>query len=101
MFPRGGGYFYIVNKNSGKYLDVASSSLSDGARIVQQPYSGSHSQQWSLTLTDNGYFKIINRNSGKLLEVYGNSPNDGAEVVQWGETGVNGQQWTLVKEGSK
>ena len=42
------GYFRIINRLSGKALDVEARSKSDNANIIQWGYSGGWNQQWSI-----------------------------------------------------
>ncbi|MER6959899.1 RICIN domain-containing protein [Streptomyces sp. NPDC000618] len=45
-----GGYYTIVNRNSGKVLDVANRSSAGGAGVLQWTDRGSTNQQWVLQL---------------------------------------------------
>ena len=92
-------YYRIVNKNSGKALDVNGQSTADGASIVQWSYWGGNNQQWQVIDNGTGYFQIVNRNSGKALDVNGSSTADGATIVQWGYWGGNNQQWQIIDNG--
>jgi ricin B lectin len=42
------GYYFIINKNSGKYLEVAYNSIADGAKIGQWGPTGYDCQKWIL-----------------------------------------------------
>lgn len=44
----GNGYFNIINKNSGKYLEVVSNSTADGAAIGQWGPTGYGCQEWTI-----------------------------------------------------
>ena len=94
-----GGTYKLVNRASGKALDVNNSSTADGADVIQWGYSGGNNQKWVLTDTGNGY-KIINANSGKALDVYKSSLEDGADVIQWTDKGQTNQRWNLVDLGN-
>lgn len=94
-----GGTYKLVNRASGKALDVNNSSTADGADVIQWGYSGGNNQKWVLTDTGNGY-KIINANSGKALDVYKSSLEDGADVIQWTDKGQTNQKWNLVDLGN-
>ena len=94
-----GGTYKLVNRASGKALDVNNSSTADGADVIQWGYSGGNNQKWVLTDTGNGY-KIINANSGKALDVYKSSLEDGADVIQWTDKGQSNQKWNLVDLGN-
>ena len=94
-----GGTYKLVNRASGKALDVNNSSTADGADVIQWGYSGGNNQKWVLTDTGYGY-KIINANSGKALDVYKSSLEDGADVIQWTDKGQTNQKWNLVDLGN-
>jgi alpha-L-fucosidase len=93
------GYYRIINRNSGKCIDVTGSSTADGAQIVQWTYNGGNNQQWQIIDVGGGYFRITNRNSGKSLDVNAQSTEDGAQLIQWPYGGGNNQQWQLVDVG--
>lgn len=91
-----GKTYKIINKYSGKTLDVADASTADGGNIQQWTYTGGNNQRWKVDLVSDGYYKITNINSGKVLDVAGPSTADGANVQQWTSTGATNQQWKLV-----
>src|SRR5581483_6530853 len=75
--------FEIMNKLSGKVLDVYGGSTADGAPIQQWDYLGGNNQKWYLMPVAGGYFAIVNVQSGKVLDVSGQSINGGATIQQW------------------
>ena len=89
-------YYEIVNKNSGKVLDVVGASAANGAGIDQWGYQGGANQQWQLAAIDSTYYRIVNKNSGKVLDVTGVSAANGALIQQWDYVGGANQQWQLV-----
>jgi alpha-L-fucosidase len=99
-FPVPGAYYRIINRNSGKCLDVSGNGTGDGVNVDQWTSNGGQNQQWSFVAQTGGYYEIIARNSGKALEVGGNSTADGGNVQQWTWIGANSQQWSLVNLGS-
>ncbi len=90
-----GGYYKVLNVNSGKALDVSNGSLADSASILEYPYSGSDNQLWSVHNLGNGYFELINKNSDKALEVIGGSLANAAAVVQSTFFNANFQEFLL------
>ncbi|HEY1216272.1 MAG TPA: RICIN domain-containing protein, partial [Bryobacteraceae bacterium] len=93
------GTFVLINKNSGKYLDVYQDSTANGATIDQWSDTGYNCQIWTLQATDSGYYRITSVNSGKELDVSGGSTSAGAPVIQWQNNGGNNQQWKPVDAG--
>ncbi|WNG48669.1 glycosyl hydrolase [Archangium minus] len=96
----GGTWYRIINKATGRCLDIAGPSTADGANIHQWSCHTGSSQQWALQATDNGYYRIVSRYSGKVLDVAGPSASDGANVHQWTSTGGTNQQFKSVSLGS-
>ncbi len=92
-------YYSIVNRNSGKGLDVNGSATTNGAGIIQWDYWGGSNQQWQIIDNGTGYYRIINRNSGKALDVNGSSVADGGGIIQWTYSGGNNQQWQIIDNG--
>ena len=42
-----GGYYKLVNRNSGKVLDVVNNSVADGTIVDQWTDNGGANQQWT------------------------------------------------------
>ena len=88
-------WYTLVNRNSGKAIDVYNLSTADGARITQWSRNGGNQQQWQFVSTGNGYYQLKSRLSGKVLDVSGNSTADGAAIQQYGSHGGNNQQFSI------
>jgi pectate lyase len=93
------GYYKLVNRFTGKVLDVAARSTANGALVQQWSDNGGANQQWRLVATDSGYYTLINRNSGLAMEVANWSTASGAQIQQWAGNGGAWQQWRLVDAG--
>jgi hypothetical protein len=91
----GSGYVMLVNRNSGKYLDVNGDSTADSATIVQYTANGQTDQQWSLQDAGGGYVKLVNRNSGKLVNIPGPTTTQGTQLIQYHDDGNSNSQWLL------
>jgi hypothetical protein len=104
-----GGIYIIVNRNSGRILDVAGESVANGGNIQQWQYLSKTSQQWKAVLV-NGYYELIAQNSNKCAEVEAGSTANGANISQnaitgsdrqlWTIAGVGGGYWKIVNKGS-
>ncbi|HEV2784508.1 MAG TPA: non-reducing end alpha-L-arabinofuranosidase family hydrolase [Actinophytocola sp.] len=89
-------WYVLVNRNSGKAMDVSGVSTSDGAVIHQWTRHDGANQQWQFVDSGGGFYRLRARHSGKVLDVSGASTADGAAVVQWSDhTGTN-QQFRLA-----
>ncbi|MET7392900.1 non-reducing end alpha-L-arabinofuranosidase family hydrolase [Dactylosporangium sp. NPDC005572] len=89
-------WYELVNRNSGKALDVCGVSTADGACIQQYTRSGGQNQQWQFVDSGGGYYRLKARHSGKVLDVYNFSTADSAAVVQWSDHNGTNQQFRLA-----
>jgi beta-xylosidase len=89
-------WYVLVNRNSGKALDVYNFATNDGARITQWTRSNANNQQWQFVDSGGGYYRIRSRHSGKVLDVFNLSTANGAAIVQWADGNGNNQQWSLA-----
>ncbi|GLI02176.1 RICIN domain-containing protein [Phytohabitans aurantiacus] len=88
--------FRVVNRSSGKYLEIANGSTADGAGAVQYGFVGNPRQVWRIGTSSGGYFYVTNKNSWKYLEIPSASTADGTQAGQWGPTSNATQEWSLV-----
>ena len=94
------GAFRVVNRRSGKVLDVSGASTGDGADVIHWPWNGGANQQWSLRPGYDGSFRLRNVHSGKVLDNPGASRTDGQPMDQWADTDSPNQWWKLVPAGT-
>lgn len=82
----------IVNKISGKALDIPGGTFEPGERIIQYEVNKRFNQRWTFVKHDKGYLiqSVLN---GLFLDIAGESRSSGAKVVQWSKTGNPNQQW--------
>ncbi|MGW8779469.1 non-reducing end alpha-L-arabinofuranosidase family hydrolase [Streptomyces sp. NPDC055796] len=88
--------YVLVNRNSGKALDVYDLATDDGARITQWTRNDQNQQQWQFVDSGGGYYRIKSRHSGKVLDVRNGSTANGAPIVQWADGNGTNQQWRLA-----
>ena len=93
------GTYYIMNKLSGKVLDVNEWSKENGANVHQWDYTEGQNQQWRISHASNGYYNLIAVHSNKALDVDGKSTIDGANVHQWAFNGDDNEQWEFIIAG--
>ncbi|MFK0124843.1 non-reducing end alpha-L-arabinofuranosidase family hydrolase [Streptomyces nigra] len=89
-------WYVLVNRNSGKALDVYNLATNDGARITQWSRNDQNQQQWRFIDSGNGSYRIASRHSGKVLDVYNWSTANGGSIVQWSDLNAANQQWRLA-----
>jgi arabinogalactan endo-1,4-beta-galactosidase len=92
--------YNIVNRNSGKALNVKDGSTANGAVVEQYTYGDWNSQKWIFTLNSEGYYTIKNVGSGKLADISGKSTSNGASCIQWSSNGGYNQQWSIKSVGN-
>ena len=86
----------LVNRNSGKVVDVFNFATNDGARIAQWTRGDGDWQQWQFVDSGGGYYRLRSRHSGKVLDDYQWSTAENAQIVQWTDLNGANQQFRLV-----
>ncbi|MEU7613548.1 endo-1,4-beta-xylanase [Micromonospora sp. NPDC049204] len=90
-------WYVLLNRNSGKALDLYASATNDGARISQWSRNNGTNQQWQFTDSGGGFYRVKSRLSGKVLDVSGRSTADGGAIVQWSDNNGTNQQFRLAE----
>ncbi|MFI7679313.1 RICIN domain-containing protein [Actinophytocola sp. NPDC049390] len=93
-------WYVLVNRNSGKVLDVYGLATNDGARITQWARNDGANQQWQFVDSGDGYYRLRSRHSGKVLDVRDFSTADGGAIVQWADWNGTNQQFRLADSDS-
>ncbi|MFC6023401.1 RICIN domain-containing protein [Plantactinospora solaniradicis] len=93
-------WYVLVNRNSGKALDLYASATNDGARISQWTRNNGVNQQWQFVDSGGGYYRVKSRHSGKVLDVHNWSTADGGAIVQWSDLNATNQQFRLADSDS-
>ncbi|SER33530.1 Beta-xylosidase, GH43 family [Lentzea xinjiangensis] len=88
--------YVLVNRNSGKALDVYDLATNDGARISQYTRNDGAWQQWQFVDSGGGYYRLRSKHSNKVLQVSGSSTADAADLVQWADGNATSQQFQLA-----
>jgi alpha-L-fucosidase len=89
------GTFRLVNRKSGKVMDISGASSADGAAVIQWPSTGGTNQQWKLLPNTDGSYRLANVGSGKVLDSPGCSAK-GAGLDRSSDTDASNQWWKLV-----
>lgn len=92
--------FAIVNRSSGRVLDVQNSSSEDGATVQQWAWNESAAQRWRLEANVGGTYQLVNVASGKCLDVEARSNAPGARITQYRCTGAENQAFRLGRGGA-
>ncbi|MET8943508.1 RICIN domain-containing protein [Streptomyces sp. NPDC004542] len=99
VLPGDGTVYRLVNRKSGKVVDVSGAGTADGTDILQWPWTGGAHQKWTFVDAGDGYYKIKGVGSGKLMEVAGLSRADGGNVGLWSDAGAPQQHWAVTPTG--
>ena len=96
----GNGYYSIISKANGLYLDISGGAIDSCGANVQLYYSNnSEAQQFKLehiNIVDSGTYEIETKlNSNMVVDVSGGSYDNGANVQLWTANNVNQQRFIL------
>lgn len=91
--------YVIINKHSGKALDVFDWATEDDAPLVQWDRNDLAVQQWEIRDVGSGYLQIESRFSGKLVYVKDKLKTDGAEIVQMRPRSSQAHDWQIIDSG--
>ncbi|KOX28127.1 glycoside hydrolase [Saccharothrix sp. NRRL B-16348] len=89
-------WYVLVNRTSGKALDLYNRATTDGGRITQWTRNDGTNQQWQFVDSGDGYYRVKSRHSGKVLDVPNSSTADGTAIQQWTDHGGTNQQFRLA-----
>ena len=104
IVPDGRALYGLINRASGRCLDVAKAATTSGAPAVQWEFTHAPSQQWQLLSIREGgeYYRLEAKHSAMCLTLEvptGAEPSATTPLVQRPFTGGLGQQWRLVPTG--
>ncbi|WP_037672611.1 RICIN domain-containing protein [Streptomyces griseus] len=97
--PLGTGQYVLVNKNSGKYLDIPNGSTTAGTAVGQWQNTACACQLFTFQSAGSGAWTIKNVKSNLNLDIQGSSTTAGAAVVQNTASSADSQRWTLTDAG--
>ncbi|BBC36975.1 Hydrolase [Streptomyces graminofaciens] len=92
--------YTIVNRNSGKCLDVNNSSTADGANIQQWSCTGGANQKWRIEDRADDTSRLVNVATGKVADIADCNSADGTDIRQWSWLNNNCQKFRLIYTGS-
>ncbi|WP_078625818.1 RICIN domain-containing protein [Streptomyces iakyrus] len=85
----------IRNHKSKKYLQPSGGSISVGAKIVQNSYTGGLEQKWLMFDSEGSLYSFENNKSGLNLGIDGASTSAGAAAIQATGSGDYNQDWQV------
>lgn len=94
-----GGYYLIVNKGSGKVVDICGGADADGTNIWQYDENGTDAQKWEILPAGDGAYYILAKKNGKVIDVQYASMQNGTNVWLYSQNGTNAQKFNFLKSG--
>lgn len=97
--PSINGKYILVNRNSGKVIEVAGGSSTAGALVQQNTNAGVTYQQWNVIPVDSrvggdfSYFTLTAVHSGKALDILNWSLENGGTIDAYDDSKASIQQW--------
>jgi hypothetical protein len=104
--PAINGRYIIVNRNSGKVLEVPGATMNNGIILDQATYTGGLNQQWDVNPLpgtvggDFSYFTIKAAHSGVTADESNYSYANGSPIQQWNGGTNLVEQWYLEYAGN-
>ena len=90
----GGGYYRLVNVNSGLCLTIKGNSNTDGANIIQSKWKGYSSQRWKITKNSDGTVTFTSM-LGTVLHLSGNITANNRNIHARKVWPTKAQKWYL------
>nr|WP_303392130.1 RICIN domain-containing protein [Kitasatospora sp. NA04385] len=93
--------FQLVNRKSGRALDVQGGSTAAGAPVIQYTPSSAANQQFLFTPVGGGVYEICTTHTAPALAlgISGGGSADGAKLIQWQSLHDTNMQWKLTDTG--
>ncbi|MFI1506225.1 family 43 glycosylhydrolase [Streptomyces sp. NPDC020597] len=88
--------YQLVNRHSGKCLDVANGGPADGTNIQQWACHTGANQKWRVEDQGNDTSRLVNVATGKVMDIANCGSADGADIRQWSWLNNNCQKFRLV-----
>ena len=92
--------FYIRNKGTGKYLDVAGGYCHNGNNIHLWEFNGSQAQQFYWHRSNNGKTYLINAGCQKAVDIAAGQCGNRANIHLWSYWGGSNQEWLSKPDGT-
>ncbi|MGW4868762.1 family 43 glycosylhydrolase [Streptomyces chartreusis] len=88
--------YTLVNRNSGKCLDVDGGGTADGTDIFQWTCNGGTNQKWRVEDLGDDTNRLVNVATGKVMDTADCAAADGASIRQWSWLDNKCQRYRLV-----
>ncbi len=95
------GAYRIINKRSGKAIEIKGGSRRNKANIYQNKKRSTNSQYWFITEKSGGYVIQSSLASRKVMTVAKSRNANKANVYSYNYKGLKGQIWKLIPYGTE
>ncbi|GAB7105382.1 hypothetical protein JCM4814A_36960 [Streptomyces phaeofaciens JCM 4814] len=92
--------YTLVNRNSGKCLDLSGGSTANGTNVFQWSCTGGTNQKWRIEDLADDTSRLVNVAGGGVLDTADCSGADGADLRQWSWLNNKCQRFRLVHTAS-
>ena len=90
----GGGYYRLVNVNSGLVVTVKGNTKTNGANVIQSAWAAQSGQRWKVIENANGTVTLKNA-LGTVLHLNSNSTANGTNITSRTASTTTAQKWYL------
>ena len=90
----GGGYYRLVNVNSGLCISVDGNTKKDGTNLIQSKWAAQSGQRWKITKNSDGTVTFTNA-LGTILHLVSNQTVNNKNVVARNAASTKAQKWYL------
>ncbi|MFI1226349.1 MULTISPECIES: RICIN domain-containing protein [unclassified Streptomyces] len=93
--------FQLVNRRSGRAVDVPRASTTQGTGLTQYTPGSAVNQQFRFIPVGGGSYEIRTTHGTTPLawDISGGDATEGAQLVQWSATHATNQQWKITETG--
>lgn len=92
-----GGYYLIVNRKSGKVIDICGGADTNGTNIWQYDGNDTDAQKWEILPTGDGAYYILSKKNGKAIDVQYGSIKNGTNIWLYSPNGTKAQKFNFLK----
>lgn len=96
FFSTGGGYYKVINANSGKLLDARDAKAANGTVLQQCGDNGTNAQRWLVLRNVDNSYTFVSALGGYALDLSNGTAENGRHIGLWAaHNGIN-QKWRLT-----
>ncbi len=93
------GTYVIVNKGSGRVLNVPENSTASGTQLIQWPLSSGRNEKWNITNLGGNYYSLVSVHSDKCVAATEASQPKYPAIVQRKYANRSSDRWQIIDSG--